>query len=83
MTEAEWLTCNDPTSMLHVVRGLSPSERKVRLFNAAVCRRFWNYLPQASQAILAESELVADGVVRVVLGENDLCHRANAVVSLV
>ena len=81
MTEAEWLTCNDPTSMLHVVHCLSQSERKIRLFNAAVCRRFWNYLPEASQAILAESELIADGTAHVGSGKNDLCHWANEVVS--
>jgi hypothetical protein len=81
MTEAEWLQCNDPANMLHAVQHSSPSERKVRLFNAAVCRRFWQHLPEESQAVLAESELVADGLAQIVLGENDLCWRANAVVA--
>jgi hypothetical protein len=81
MTEDEWIVCNEPQSMLHVVQRSSPSERKVRLFNAAICRRFWTYLPEESQAILAESELNADGLAQVIAGENDLCWRANAVVA--
>jgi len=64
MTEGEWLASTDPWSMLHVVRRAGPSERKVRLFNVAICRRFWDHLPTASQAILAESDHMADGLVR-------------------
>jgi hypothetical protein len=80
MTEAEWLTTDDPGKLLHAVQGSRPSERKIRLFNAAVCRRFWGHLPEASRAILSESERLADGLVRS-KGEMDLCHRANEVVS--
>jgi hypothetical protein len=81
VTNDEWLACCDPATMLHVVNRLEPSERKVRLFNAAVCRRFWNYLPEASRAILSESELIADDLAQVIAGKNDLCWRANAVVA--
>jgi hypothetical protein len=77
MTEAEWLTTSDAKRMLHVLRYSRPSERKVRLFNVAICRRFWDYLPEASQAIIAESELLADGLLQ---GSSEaLCWRANAV----
>ena len=34
MTEAEWLTCNDPTRMLEFLRGKA-SERKLRLYACA------------------------------------------------
>lgn len=80
MTEAEWLASNDPWQMLHVLGRSKPSERKVRLFNVAVCRRFWDCLPDESKAILSESELLADGSIPVPYGDMDLCHRANAVV---
>lgn len=81
MTQQEWLASDDQWGMLQVVRQHSPSERKVRLFNAAVCRRFWDYLPEASQAILVESEHLADGLVRGSPDQPDLCGRANAVVA--
>ncbi|MGH7169524.1 MAG: hypothetical protein ACRELF_09700 [Gemmataceae bacterium] len=86
MNEDEWLTSNDAVRMLHVIQQSSLSDRKVRLLNATICRRFWNYLPEASQTILLESELLADG--RLPLGSNDfelcwreLCGRANGAVA--
>lgn len=47
MTDAERLTTDDPWTLLHAVRRSKPSERKVRLFNAAICRRSWQSLPAA------------------------------------
>jgi hypothetical protein len=59
MTEQEWLATKRPWLVLHAIQSSRPSERKVRLFNAAICRRFWGHLPESSQEILAESEALA------------------------
>src|SRR5262245_37533390 len=47
MTEAEWLTCEDPGLML--IRGpFRSSMRKIRLFVVACCRRVWHLLEAES-----------------------------------
>ena len=81
VTEDGWLISTDPWSMLQIVKRSMPSERKLRLFNATICRRFWNYLPEASRAILSESELLADGLTQATLDERDLCRQANSAVA--
>jgi hypothetical protein len=81
MTEVEWRDSNDAWSMLQVVQHSRPSVRKVRLFNAAICRRFWEYLPEASRSILSESEFLADGPTQPTADKMDLCWRANSVVA--
>jgi hypothetical protein len=81
MEEVEWLACTDPWRLLKVVKRSRPSERKVRFFNAAICRRYWDFLPEASQAILVESELLADGLGRRDSEDMDLCWRANDAVA--
>jgi hypothetical protein len=62
MTEAEWLECKDPVGMLEFVRR-GASERKLRLFAVACCRRLEVWLPdQRSWDSVQVAELFADGI---------------------
>src|SRR5262245_16772230 len=61
MTEAEWLICIDPHTMLELVRNTA-SERKLRLFAVACCRRVWHLLiHEASRKAVEVGERFADG----------------------
>lgn len=63
MTEAEWLSCTDPEPMLEFVRG-KVSERKLRLFAVACCRRVGNLLTDGySRKALRTVERYADAAV--------------------
>jgi hypothetical protein len=63
MTEAEWLACTDPRLMLEFVRSKA-SERKLRLFACACCRRIWRLLRcKALRMAVEVSEQRADGLV--------------------
>lgn len=44
MTEARWLACDNPDEMLAFLRARM-SERQLRLFACACCRRIWDRLP--------------------------------------
>jgi hypothetical protein len=47
LNEQEWLTCADPILMLEFLRnGGKASERKLRLFAVACCRRLWHVLSE-------------------------------------
>jgi hypothetical protein len=48
MTEAEWLTCDDPTPMLKYLKG-QVSDRKVRLLACVCCRLIWHLIRSASK----------------------------------
>jgi hypothetical protein len=61
VTEAEWLECTDPQPMLEFVRG-QVSDRKLRLFACACCRRYWR-LPEDehSRTAVEVAERYVDG----------------------
>ena len=60
MTEAEWLACTDPTPMLEFLRGTA-SDRQLRLFAVACCRRLGNLLSDKySRKALRMAERYAD-----------------------
>lgn len=61
MIEAEWLECNSVHLMLSWLNG-RVSERKLRLFAAACCRRIWDLIPNdPGRKSVEYAELVADG----------------------
>ena len=61
MTEEEWLECTDPQKMLELFAGKT-SERKLRLFACACCRRIESNLREKrSRWIIEVSERYADG----------------------
>lgn len=61
MTEPEWLACTNPDVMLdHLEK--QTSERKLRLYGCACCRRIAHLLPdERSRAALDVAERFADG----------------------
>jgi hypothetical protein len=64
LTEAEWLECPDPDRMLWLpLLRNKTTERKLRLFACACCRRMWNLLTDdRSRAVIEVAEKYADGV---------------------
>lgn len=75
MTEAEWLACTGPTPMLEFLRGKA-SDRKLRLFAVACCRRVWHLLEDKEARFAVElAERYADGSVE----KNSLIRAVRAV----
>jgi hypothetical protein len=63
MIEAEWLACTDPEPMLDSLRGRA-SDRKLRLFAVACCRRVWTSLEHEEfRDAVEKAESFADGLV--------------------
>jgi hypothetical protein len=60
MTEATWLACGDPRKMLSYLHDCA-SERKLRLFVCACCRRVWDWLPDGGRWAVEVAEQYADG----------------------
>ncbi|WP_439626433.1 hypothetical protein [Gemmata sp.] len=62
MTEHEWLTCTDPAPMLEFLRAKA-SNRKLRLFGVACCRRVWESMSEeGSRSMVLVAERFADGL---------------------
>ena len=76
MIETEWLTCSNPDQMLYLLKN-EASERKLRLFAAACCRRIWRFMEDEHGRRAVESaEAFADGeiggdVIRKIAGMMD------------
>ncbi len=63
MTEAEWLAATDIHDMLEHLRGRA-SERKLRLFAVACCRRIWHHFTDdRSRRVIEVAERHADVLV--------------------
>jgi hypothetical protein len=65
MSEAYWLACDDPASMLEYLRSRA-SNRRLRLFAVACCRKVWPYLQdQRSRQAVETAESYADGQISI------------------
>jgi hypothetical protein len=60
MTEQEWVECEDPEGLLNEV-GKQLSERKLRLFACACCRRVWPLLGDAARRAIIVTEDLIEG----------------------
>lgn len=64
MSEADWQSCSDPQAMLEVLRSSgNASDRKLRLFACACCRRVWNVIEnERIREAIETAEQYADSV---------------------
>jgi hypothetical protein len=63
MDESEWNACTDPDELLHLLADAGwTSDRKLRLFACACCRRIWKQITErCSRRAVQVSERYADG----------------------
>jgi hypothetical protein len=61
MTEVEWMQCQEPAPLLTYLQWRG-SDRKLRLFAAACCRRMQYLLPRQGGKIIEVAERRADGL---------------------
>jgi len=80
MTEAEWLSGTDPRAMLTFLRDAGKaSERKLRLFAVARCRRVLHcFRDELSRNAIAVAERFADGLLSRHTWEVELRHAGYA-----
>jgi hypothetical protein len=63
LDESKWFTCDDPTPMMVFLRDKA-TERKLRLFAVACCRRIWNLIPdKPGHEAVKQAERFADGMI--------------------
>ena len=74
MNKKQWLASADPQMMLAHLKGRA-SDRKLRLFAVACCRRFWPLVSRddVSRQVVEVAERFADGIATV-----KECHLARA-----
>jgi hypothetical protein len=78
MTEAQWLDCTDVYPMVDYL-GEAASDRKLRLFAIAGCRRVWHLLRDPrSREIIAVAERHADGAAN----DEELAAAGNAAIQV-
>jgi len=61
MTEAEWLTCSHPGTLIQGRRGWRRTTRKLRLLACACYRRIWRALSNSNRFAIEVAERHADG----------------------
>jgi hypothetical protein len=61
VTEQEWLACTEPEKMLKLLRGKG-SDRKLRLFAYACCRRSWHLMTDNDRHAVEVAEHFSEGL---------------------